>query len=267
MNETLLAKETKLLKFLQRYHKPALGFSGGVDSSLLLAACKKAGVNVQAITACTPVLPAFEQEDAKRIAEEWNVKQTIIPLNPLELPEFCANSSQRCYYCKRKIFTAIKNQAAKLGCDVLLDGANADDTGDYRPGMKAAEELRVVSPLLACGLTKAEVRALARRYGVSVADKPAYACLASRIAYGEPITLEKLRMVEQAEDNLRTMQLHDIRVRCHGAIARIEITQEQLPLATGQLRQAIIDAVKDAGFTYVTLDLEGFRSGSMNADL
>lgn len=261
---TLQQKENKLFALLQGLAKPAVALSGGVDSALLLAACSRASVQAAAITAFTPLQPQFERQDARRAAQEAGCELYVLQPEPLALPEFCANDSRRCYYCKQLIFGAIKAKAQELGCGALLDGANADDAGDYRPGMQAAAELCFISPLLACGFTKQEVRELARRYGLAAADKPAYACLASRIAYGETITPAKLAMVEQAEDALRKLGLKDLRVRCHGNLARIEINRQQIAQAADELRQQIIAAVRGAGFAYVTLDLEGFASGSMN---
>lgn len=261
---TLQQKENKLFTLLQGLDKPAVALSGGVDSALLLAACSRASVQAAAITAFTPLQPQFERQDARRAAQEAGCELYVLQPEPLALPEFCANDSRRCYYCKQLIFGAIKAKAQELGCSSLLDGANADDAGDYRPGMQAAAELGFISPLLACGFTKQEVRELARRYGLAAADKPAYACLASRIAYGETITPAKLAMVEQAEDALRKLGLKDLRVRCHGNLARIEINRQQIAQAADELRQQITAAVRGAGFDYVTLDLEGFASGSMN---
>lgn len=261
---TLQQKENKLFALLQGLDEPAVALSGGVDSALLLAACSRAGVQAAAITAFTPLQPQFERQDARRAAQEAGCELYVLQPEPLALPEFCANDSRRCYYCKQLIFGAIKAKAQELGCGSLLDGANADDAGDYRPGMQAAAELGFISPLLACGFTKQEVRELACRYGLAAADKPAYACLASRIAYGETITPVKLAMVEQAEDALRKLGLKDLRVRCHGNLARIEINRQQIAQAADELRQQITAAVRGAGFAYVTLDLEGFASGSMN---
>ena len=267
MKNPLAQKEEKLIKFLQALPAPALAFSGGVDSALLLAACQKANAPVKVITCSTPLVPAFEKEDVVRLAEELNFEVNFLELNPLELPEFCLNDGKRCYHCKKFLFTAMQEKATSLGCACLLDGANLDDLGDYRPGMQATKELKVISPLLECGFTKADVRALAEKYKLSIAAKPAYACLASRIAYGEAVTLEKLASVERAEAALKTLGLHDVRVRCHNNLARVEVTQAEIELASTKLREQIISAVKDAGFTYVTLDLEGFRSGSMNSAL
>lgn len=267
MNTSIKYKEDKLIKFLQALTAPALAFSGGVDSALLLAACKEANVPVKVINCSTPLVPAFEKEDAVHLAEELDFEVNFLQLNPLELPEFCLNDSQRCYHCKKFLFTAMQEKAKSLGCACLLDGANLDDLGDYRPGMQATKELKVISPLLECSFTKADVRALAEKYKLSIAKKPAYACLASRIAYGEAVTLEKLASVEKAEDELKALGLHDVRVRCHNNLARVEVSQTDIELAATKLRQQIISAVKEAGFTYVTIDLEGFRSGSMNINL
>ena len=267
MKNSLAQKEKNLIKFLQALPAPALAFSGGVDSALLLAACKEANVPVKVINCSTPLVPAFEKEDTVHLAEELDFEVNFLQLNPLKLPEFCANDSKRCYHCKKFLFTAMQEKAKSLGCTCLLDGANLDDLGDYRPGMQATKELKVISPLLECGFTKADVRALADKYKLSIAKKPAYACLASRIAYGETVTLEKLASVEKAEEALKALGLHDVRVRCHNKLARVEVAQTEIELATTKLRQQIINAVKEAGFTYVTLDLEGFRSGSMNINL
>lgn len=267
MINTLEQKEANLIKFLQKLEAPALAFSGGVDSALLLAACQKAKVNLKVFSAITPLMPSFEKLDIIKLIFELDFKVNFLYPNPLNLPEFCANDSKRCYHCKKLLFSTIKAEAEKLGCETLLDGANLDDLGDYRPGMQATKELGVVSPLLECGLTKADVRALAEKYKLSIAQKPAYACLASRIAYGEAVTLEKLAQIEKAEDALKDLGLNDVRVRCHNNLARVEVAPQEIVLAATELREQIISAVKDAGFAYVALDLEGFRSGSMNISI
>ena len=267
MNNTLSQKEAKLIDFLQKLPAPALAFSGGVDSALLLAACQKAKVDIKVFTAITPMMPAFERVDVMRLVFELDFKVAFVYPNPLSLPEFCSNDAKRCYHCKKLLFSTIKEEAKKAGCLSLLDGANQDDLGDYRPGMQATKELGVISPLLECGFTKADVRALAEKYKLSVAKKPAYACLATRIAYGEAVTKDKLAQIEQAEEALKALGLNDVRVRHHNNLARIEVAQQEIELVSTELRAKIITAVKDAGFAYVTLDLEGFRSGSMNISL
>ena len=264
MSDTLQVKEAKLLQYIQQYKHPAVAFSGGVDSSVVLAACKAAGVQVQPIMALAAMIPKFERQDAIKVAQETSSELITLTVNPLANPQFCANDSKRCYYCKTMIMTAVKQQAQELGCDVVFDGTNADDIGDYRPGMQAIKEQGIVSPLLACGLTKADVRALAVKYNLSVANKPAYACLASRIAYGETITETNLAMVEQAEDYLRKYYLHDLRVRCHGNLARIEVNPKEITLIAAGFRTDILQKLQEIGFTYVTLDLNGYSTGSMN---
>lgn len=262
--QDLTIKEAKLLKYIQQYKHPVIAFSGGVDSSVVLATCNAAGVQVQPIMALAEMIPQFERQDAINVAQETASELITLTVNPLANPQFCANDSKRCYYCKTMIMTAVKKQAQELGCDVIFDGTNADDTGDYRPGMQAIKEQGIVSPLLACGLTKADVRALAAKYNLSIANKPAYACLASRIAYGEEITAKKLAMVEQAEDYLRGLNLHDLRVRCHGNLARIEVNPNEITLIATGFRTNILQKLQEIGFTYVTLDLQGYSTGSMN---
>lgn len=267
MQQSLAAKEAALIEFFQQYQHPALAFSGGVDSSVVLAASKVAGIKLEPIMLVSPVVPQFERQDAAQVAQETRSQLISLMYDPLQNAAFRANDGQRCYHCKKMLMTAVKEKAADLGCDIVFDGANLDDMGDYRPGMQAAKELGIVSPLLVCGFTKADVRALAAKYGLSVAKKPAYACLASRIAYGEEITKAKLRMVEVAEDGLRALGLNRVRVRCHGKLARIEVAPEEIALVATTYREQIIQLVKAAGFIFVALDLQGYRTGSMNSEL
>lgn len=264
MNQMLETKESALINLLKKYRHPAIAFSGGVDSSVVLAACRVAGIKAEPIMADTRVVPLFEKQDAIQVATETNYMLTWLAHDPLEDDKFRANDEQRCYYCKKRLMTAILKKAQSLGCDIVLDGANADDIGDYRPGMQATHELGIVSPLLTCGLTKIEVRKLAEKYNLSVAQKPAYACLASRIAYGEEITEDKLRMVEKAEDGLRALGLSNVRVRCHGKLARIEVSPQEIEAVATTQREKIIELIQEAGFLFVTLDLQGYRTGSMN---
>lgn len=262
--QDLTIKEAKLLKYIQQYKHPVIAFSGGVDSSVVLAACKAAGVQVQPIMVLAEMIPQFERQDAINVAQETASELITLTVNPLANPQFCANDSKRCYYCKTIIMTAVKKHAQELSCDVIFDGTNADDLGDYRPGMQAIKEQGIVSPLLVCGLTKADVRALAAKYNLSIANKPAYACLASRIAYGEQITAKNLAMVEQAEDYLRKYYFHDLRVRCHGNLARIEVNPKEIALIAAGFRIDILQKLQEIGFSYVTLDLQGYSTGSMN---
>ena len=267
MEKTLQEKERELYRFLQQYRKVAVAFSGGVDSSVVLAACKAAGVAAEAIFADSQAVPQFEKEDAARVAGEVGADLRKFSYRPLDNPRFCANRSDRCYHCKKSLMQALKQLAFELGCEVVFDGANWDDQGDYRPGMQAAQEEGIVSPLLACSVTKAEVRLLAQKYHLSVAGKPAYACLASRVAYGEEITEAKLQMIEKAEAAVSALGFTDVRVRCHGNLARLEVDQEQIELAATVYREKLLECIKRAGFLYVALDLQGYRTGSMNSAL
>lgn len=260
-------KEKKLHALLKGYGRVAVGYSGGVDSTLLLrAAVDVLGLgNVLAVVADTPSLPRKELADALRLAESMGAACAVIDPEELNDPDYAKNSADRCYFCKKCLFSMIARVAAEKGFATVLDGNNADDAGDYRPGRRAAVELGVKSPLMEAGLTKAEIRALSARAGLPTADKPAMACLASRIPYGTPVTAEVLAQVERAEEALRAAGFAQCRVRHHGDVARIEVAVAELPrlLAEG-LREEVVREVKAAGYRYVTLDLQGYRMGSMN---
>jgi uncharacterized protein len=264
------AKEKKLRELLQGYGRVAVGFSGGVDSTLLLrvAVDVLGRANVLALIADTPSLPRKEFAEALRLAASMGAECVVIDPDELSDPAYAANPADRCYFCKKHLFSLIARVAAEKGFTTVLDGNNADDSGDYRPGRRAALELGVKSPLMEAGLTKAEIRALSARAGLPTADKPAMACLASRIPYGTPVTAEVLGQVERAEDALRAAGFVQCRVRHHGDVARIEVPVAELPrlLAEG-LREEVVRAVKAAGYRYVTLDLQGYRMGSMNEKL
>ncbi|HNX36219.1 MAG TPA: ATP-dependent sacrificial sulfur transferase LarE [Kiritimatiellia bacterium] len=263
-------KEKKLHALLKGYGCVAVGFSGGVDSTLLLrvAVDVLGSGNVLALIADTPSLPRKEFAEALRLAEPMGAECAVIDPDELSDPAYAANPADRCYFCKKCLFSMIARVAAEKGFATVLDGNNADDAGDYRPGRRAAVELGVKSPLMEAGLTKAEIRALSARAGLPTADKPAMACLASRIPYGTRVTAEVLGQVERAEDALRAAGFAQCRVRHHGDIARIEVAVAELPrlLAEG-LREEVVRAVRAAGYRYVTLDLQGYRMGSMNEKL
>ncbi len=268
--ETLDVKEKRLRALVKGYGRVAVGFSGGVDSTLLLRVAVEVlgAANVLPVIADTPSLPRSEFAEALRLAEGMGVACTVINPDELSDPNYAANPADRCYYCKRHLFGRIAETAAEKGFGVVLDGNNADDAGDYRPGRRAAQELGVKSPLMEAGLTKAEIRALSAREGLPTADKPAMACLASRIPYGTPVTAEVLGQVERAEDALRAAGFVQCRVRHHGDVARIEVAVSELPrLLAEELREAVVRGVKAAGYRYVTLDLQGYRMGSMNEKL
>lgn len=241
-------------EFFARYPEVAVAFSGGTDSAYLLRCAKQHARRVCAYYVKSEFQPRFELEDAKTLAAALDVELRILPLSVLQTPEVCANPSDRCYYCKRTIFAEISCAAAADGFSVLLDGTNASDDAADRPGMRALRELQVLSPLRLCGLTKAEIRARSRDCGLFTWDKPAYACLATRIAAGEHITAEKLASTEAAEDFLRALGFTDFRVRQKDGQARIQLPQAQWPLLV-QHREAILAELKQY-YNAVTLDLE-----------
>jgi uncharacterized protein len=247
-----------------------VAFSGGVDSTFLLwSACKVLGPDrVVALTATSPTYPAYEFAESRRLAGAIGVRQLVVASNELEIPGFADNPPRRCYHCKHELFALCVAKARELGLAAVLDGANLDDLADFRPGRDAARELGIRSPLLETGLDKAEIRELSRRAGLPTADKQPFACLASRFPYGTRITAERLQQVDQCEAFLREHGFGTFRVRYHDDTARIEIAIEEMSrLLDPQLRRALVAACKAAGFTYVALDLEGYRSGSMNATL
>jgi pyridinium-3,5-biscarboxylic acid mononucleotide sulfurtransferase len=264
---TLDSKFNRLKEILTGLESVVIAFSGGVDSTFLLrVALDTLGVDkVLALTATSPTYPQFEFEEASRLARAFGARQLVVESNELEIPGFAQNDRQRCYYCKRELFTLCRDKARELGFRTILDGSNRDDLADFRPGRKAAGELEVRSPLLEADLGKQEIRTLSRRLGLPTADKQAFACLSSRFPYGTAITAERLHQVDRCETFLRRQGFRNYRVRYHGENARIEVAIEELerffdPL----LRDAVVREFKDAGFTYVSLDLQGYRTGSMN---
>lgn len=262
--------EDKLLqleKILKSLGKAAVAFSGGVDSALLLAAAHKVlGRNVVAITAASHVIPQRELAEAEEFCRSRGIKQLIFKFDELEVPGFRSNSIDRCYHCKHALFTGLLDMAAAHGNYVLVEGSNMDDMSDYRPGLQALRELEVMSPLKEAGLTKAEVRCLSSRLGLPQWNKPSFACLASRFAYGEEITAVGLARVEKAENILHELGIRQFRVRVHGELARIEVLLEDMPLIMTN-RASIHVKFKALGFAYVSLDLGGYSSGNMNIGL
>lgn len=245
-----------------------VAFSGGTDSTLLLALCRDVlgPERVLALTVLSELTPAAEREQAAELARALGVRHIQMPFQALTHPDIAANRPDRCYHCKRAIFGRLLEIVRAEGLSALVHGANADDLGDYRPGLRAAEELGVRAPLLEAGLTKAEIRELSRQLGLPTADLPSMACLASRIPYGVPLTPEALARVDAAEGILRReWGLRQVRVRDHFPLARLEVLEEDIPrLAAPPARQAIARCLRELGYRYVTLDLEGFRSGSLN---
>lgn len=242
----------------------AIGFSGGVDSSFLLKVTSDIlGKNTLAVTIKSPAHPKSEIDEAIRMARIMNVKHMIIDLDVTEIEEFKENNANRCYYCKKQIFSKIKEVAEKEGVPYVLDASNVDDLNDYRPGMRALEELGVLSPLINVELTKKEIRNLSKQMNLNTWNKPAFACLASRIPYGIGITKTRLMMIENAEDVLRSLSMKQFRVRYHNEMARIEVDKNDFQLVLDHTDK-IVKRFKELGFKYITLDIEGYRAGSLN---
>ena len=269
MTDELHAKLDRLESYLAGLGSLAVGFSGGVDSSFLLACAHEVlGDQVIAVTGSDASVPAREIKEAEAFCQERGIRHIICPLNPFENEEYRHNAADRCYFCKRGIFTEIKKIAAANGIAYAAEGSNMDDLGDYRPGLKAVDELGVKSPLREAGLYKDEIRQISKAMGLPTWDKPAYACLASRFVYGEEITEEKLKMIDRAEQVLIDRGFLKERVRLHGNLARIEVPPEDIArLAADGLREEIYGEFKKIGFLFVTLDLKGYKTGSMNATL
>jgi uncharacterized protein len=263
--QVLDAKYRELLRVLADRGGAAVAFSGGVDSSFLChAAAVALGPKAVAITVVSPMLPKSEIDCARRVAEQVGIEHIFIEESEID-DEVAANPEERCYFCKKLEFGAILEAARERGIDTVLDGSNKDDLADYRPGLKALEELGIFSPLREAGLTKAEIRDLSRRFHLPTWDKPAFACLASRIPYGEHIDRDKLRRVERAEDRLREAGFRQFRVRSHGDIARIEVApEERHRFFDVALMDHISRDFKSYGFLYVSLELEGYVMGNLN---
>ncbi|MDR1667991.1 MAG: ATP-dependent sacrificial sulfur transferase LarE [Bacteroidales bacterium] len=244
----------------------AVAFSGGVDSTFLLyVAHQVLGEKVLALTALSAFYPDRESNEAISFAQKHGIRQITCTVDELGIKGFAQNPLHRCYLCKRHLFGVFNSAIAQEGIRHLAEGSNADDVGDYRPGMKAVKELQVLSPLREAGLTKDEIRLLSKEMGLPTWNKPSFACLASRIPYGESITREKLEAVAAAEQLLMDLGFGQARVRHHGKLARIEISPDELEkLVTSEIRNKVTTAIKKRGFAYVTVDLQGYRTGSMN---
>ena len=266
MTDALRAKHVHLGELLAGMRSILVAYSGGVDSAYLAYAATAARPDaVLCVTADSPSYPRRHLNLAVRIAREFNLRHEIINTAEMDRPEYRANPANRCYFCKHELYTHLSAMAAERNIAVVVDGNNADDRGDYRPGRQAAREFGVQSPLDAAGLTKTEIRELSREAGLPTWDEPASACLSSRIPYQSEVTVPKLQMVERAEDALRGLGFRVCRVRHHDTLARLEISREEMPRALDpETNAAILRELKAAGYKYVSLDLQGYRTGSLN---
>jgi uncharacterized protein len=267
MDAALTTKRNQLLDSLRRMESCLVALSGGVDSAVVAkAAVLSLGERAVAFTGQSASLAEGELHIAGQVATAVGIRHVVQSTQEFEKPEYVRNGADRCYHCKSELYDRMRAIAHQLRLRVLVNGANADDLGDFRPGMQAAGEADVQSPLAACGITKSDVRALARHWDLPVWDKPAAPCLSSRIAYGEDVTPQRLAMIDQAERWLKQLGLRTLRVRYHrGDLARIEVPLDDLPvLVERDTHRQLVERFQELGFKYVTLDLEGFRSGSLN---
>lgn len=262
-------KKRRLLNELASYDSLLVAFSGGADSAFLLMAARRVlGDRVVAATAEAPIFSRREIQGAVDFCKKEAIPLMALPFDPLAMGAFAENTSRRCYYCKKALCALLKEAAMEKNLSHVAHGANADDLRDYRPGLKAADEAGIKSPLLDVGLTKSEIRTLSREMGLSTWDLPSRACMASRVPYGEPVTLGKLEMIEKGEALLEDLGFSQVRLRHHGDIARIEGPASEIPrLLEKGIREDVVERLEKIGFVYVTLDLGGYQTGSMNRKL
>ncbi len=265
-SDDLIAKKERLISILKNYNSLAVAFSGGTDSTFLLAVTHDVlGEKVTAITAKSPVHPSREIEFAGKFVRNHGIKQIIIQSDEMGLNEFTANNRDRCYVCKNNLFPKMVESASKMGISKLAHGANTDDLKDFRPGFTAASELGIEAPMIDAGLSKQDIRDLSKKMLLETWNKPAMACLATRIPYGTAITIESLKMIEEAENALIDFGFSTCRVRHHGNLARIELANEDFDrMINEKMRDSVVGKLKKAGYLYVSMDLEGYIQGSMN---
>lgn len=262
-------KENLLLSRLAETPSIIVALSGGADSAYLAWAAHRAlGIRALSVTALSPSFAAHDRETVEQFVKKLALRHEFIETNEMENPAYRANQPDRCYFCKDELFSVLDNLARSRGFPAIAYGVNADDTLDFRPGHRAATEHQVLAPLLDAGLSKSEIRALSQRAGLPTWDRPASACLASRVPYGTEVTPERLALIERGEAALRELGFRQFRVRIHNNLARVEISQEEMPRALSQeIAAAISERLKSAGFAYVALDLQGYRQGSLNETL
>ena len=262
-------KKRNLFAVLERMQHVIVAYSGGTDSAYLAWAAQQAlGDAAVAITADSPSIPESHKRDAAEFARECGFRHEFIETREFENPNYIKNDANRCFHCKDELFTRLEEIAKERGLDNIVYGVNVDDLGDYRPGQNAAKMHEVKAPLVEAGLTKAEIRELSRMAGLSTWDRPAAACLSSRIPYGTPVSKENIKTVEQGEEAIKALGFHQFRVRFHGELVRIEVARSEMPKAlTVEMAEAFTAIFKPLGFLYVTLDMEGYRQGSLNAAL
>ncbi|MBI1357087.1 MAG: ATP-dependent sacrificial sulfur transferase LarE [Acidobacteria bacterium] len=269
MADVATTKQDRLFALLSELGEAIVAFSGGTDSAYLAwAAHRVLGDKAVAVTADSASIPTSHKRDAEDFVRRFGIRHHYVDTHEFENPDYVRNDSNRCFHCKDELFTRLADEGKRLGVSTIVYGVNQDDTGDFRPGHRAAREHSVRAPLLEAGLTKAEIRELSRREGLPTWDRPAAACLSSRIPYGTAVTPERIRKIEAGEEALKALGFRVYRVRYHDELARIEIGREELPRALDPAMAArLVEAFKTLGFKYVTLDLEGYRQGSLNEAL